>query len=301
MKDLIDGLNTRYNICAQTTSEREFYLLLYYYFDYIIKTPELHSVFEQSEHEYHQAHGKLWSKPRLTDEEADIAEAKTIKLEKFNLFSVGAWIHGRIYLPVDDYRNTDDPDYRQDPVAVILLKGYDYTKTLQWRFPEITERLRVLNRWFEGKRDRYEKDLRQFHLMFLDELDKIKVGEKPLVSIEKNYSTPFSFNERTGDFTFLKTKGNISPGSQEYKVFITLYNGNEYMAEYLDILKSISPNIESVTKVNKATLHTIIRNVKEKLGILPETEASNPDIIRNIPKLGYRLVFEHINQRAEQA
>ena len=180
MSDIPDNLNMRFNVVLQSATEREFYQNLYHYFDFIYKTPHLKSIFDESSHEYSKRHYELWKKRPMTDEEADLAEAETIKLERFNLFAVGAFIDGRIYLPIADYRETTEPDAEQDPAAVILLRGLEYATSLnRWN----KDTLKLLDRWYNGKRSFYESKLRRFHIIFLDELEKTKFASKKKIEI----------------------------------------------------------------------------------------------------------------------
>lgn len=168
--EIADNLNTRFNIVVQSTSELEFYQNLYHYFDFIHKTPQLLAIFEASEEEYTKNHSNLWKK-FTTDEEIDEAAAQTTKLERFNLFAVGSAIYVRIYWPIDDYRKTNESDKNQDVVAVILMRGSEYAISLKkWS----KDTIKTYTRWFDGKRDYYEKHFRLFHTMFLDELSKPK-------------------------------------------------------------------------------------------------------------------------------
>lgn len=193
--DLKDSLNTRFNIAIQSSSELEFYQSIYSYFDYIHKTPELLAIFEESENDYTQKHRNFWRKHPMTDEEADEAAAQTTKLEGFNLFAIGATMYVRIYLPIDDYKKTEEPDSQQDPVAVILMRGVKYAESLN-KFDNKSpikkwskKSLEGYARWFNGRRGYYERELRKFHLMFLDELSKLK----PQIGI--NFEVKFDTKE----------------------------------------------------------------------------------------------------------
>ncbi|MDD4804057.1 MAG: hypothetical protein PHN69_02690 [Candidatus Pacebacteria bacterium] len=197
MKELIDGLNTRLNITLQSTSERDFYMSLYYYFDYVHKTSSLIKIFDKSEKEYSKAFNDIWKeKKQYTEEELDEKSSQVVKLERFNLFAVGSTILVRIYLPIDDYKNTSEPDEKQDPVAIILIHGIDYALELGKRdkYLNLTrwnkEFLRSYRNWFEGKRNYYESIIRRFHLMFLDELSKpiLEINIKKEIYFDKENS-----------------------------------------------------------------------------------------------------------------
>lgn len=196
MSDIIEGLNAGFNIAIQSTSERELYQNLHPYFDYVLKTPELKAIWDESEREYTKQHWELWKDRPKTDEEADEADARTMKLERFNLYAIGTLIYCRIYFPIEDYKTTDEPDEEQDPVAVILMRGPEYVEYLQKK--KIETRIRwgdwATNRykhWFKDKRSMYESSLRRFHVMMLDALarQKMKVPIKPIIKFDATAST----------------------------------------------------------------------------------------------------------------
>ncbi len=298
----ISALKIRYEAVLQSSSDPLFYKNVHRYIDYIVKTPELAKVINKSENEYNKKHREIWSIRKDNDEEIDDQADFTDKLESFSLYASDyAFLYVRIYFPIEDYLITNDPDHRQDPVALLMLKGIKNILSKNWdkRKSEAIsrwskKRLEMYNRWFEGKRMSYQNHLQQFHFEFLSVINdlRLKTENTILVQEQENTTIPISFNERTGDFSYLKTKGNFSPISPEFKVFNLLLHSKDYFTEYLPLLKAILPHAETVTKVNKANLHIIIRNIKEKLYILPESKTSNYDLIKNIPKLGYRLIFE---------
>lgn len=91
---LIDGLDTRYNTVLYSKSDRDFYMSLYHYYDYIYKTPELKTILDQSEQEYAvKFYDEIWKEKRkYTEEELDDRSAQVSKLERFNLYAVGCTI-----------------------------------------------------------------------------------------------------------------------------------------------------------------------------------------------------------------
>ncbi len=177
-------LSERFKNALENKSEKDFYQLLYYYFDYIEKTPILHKIFWDSYNDYSQKHFEIWRIKSKTDREVDDKSAKTNKLEQFNLYAVGSWIYNRIYIPIDDYKNSPEPDREQDPVAVILMRGESYALSLN-EFPKIKytnrwskDSIRSYSRWFKDKRNFYEPQLRKFHAILLDELQKVKESKQ---------------------------------------------------------------------------------------------------------------------------
>jgi hypothetical protein len=169
MDTLITGLNKRYDIVIQSTSDKEFYLNIHQYFDYIYKNEVLKAFIDNSQKTYAKAMYEIWGDYRpYTQEELDTNSAKVCKLEHFNLYAMQAGIYVRVYLPIEDYKTTTDTDDKQDPVVVILMRGFDYALNLNvWSKGELKE----YKKWFEG-RGRYEPELRRIHLILLDELNK---------------------------------------------------------------------------------------------------------------------------------
>lgn len=278
MKELIDGLNNRLEIALKSKTEREFYQSLYHYYDFVYKTPALRKILDKSEKEYSHEFGNIWDDKdkKYTEEELVIKRAEVYKLERFNLFALGCGILMRIYLPIDDYRNTNAPDNKQDPVAVILMKGVDYAiKLKKWEKDE----LKSYNRWFEGERNMYEAELRQFHLMFLEELSKIKkiaIGDKV---------NDFVFDHSTGYFEYWKNKGTMSPKSREYRFLNALYSSSLKQATYGELL-GLDKDASSSDRI---MLAEVVKVVKRKLGIGTKDKKGNPNIIKNISKYGYKL------------
>lgn len=278
MADITDGLNIRFKTALESKTEREFYMSLFHYFDYIYKTPKLKKIFDNSEEKYHSAFSEIWKERRkdYTQKELDEKSAQVYKLERFNLYAVGCYIEGRIYWPIDDYKNNNEPDEKQDLKAVILVKGSDYaTKLKCWD----KESIRIYKRWYEGNRNEYEVELRRFHIMFLDELNK----QSEIIPEQKN--TNFSLNAETGQFKYLNTEGILSPTSREFKFLKVLYTSPEYQATYKDLCN----NPDKVLSYHKNMMTETIKVLKRKLKITPKKKGSNPDIIKNISKYGYKL------------
>jgi hypothetical protein len=160
-----------------------------------------------------------------------------------------------------------------------FLKTRIYDNTL-WNEEDCNKKCN----WYDNKRDRYQNRLNQFHATFL------KTLEKP---------ADFQFDLKTGDFIFYNTHGNLPLGGQEFKVFSTLYSSLDFQADYLRLIKSYNPTVEIAQKSHRDDLFVIIRNLKERLNILPATKTSNSDIFKNNKKIGYRLVFSPNDKNIE--
>lgn len=217
--ELADNLNTRFNIAIRSSSELEFYQNLYSYFDFIHKTPELFKIFDKSEVDYMKRHAALWKNPSMTEEEIMEAAAQTTKLERFNLFAIAASIYSRIYCPLDHYRNSNESDRDQDIVAVILMRGAGYAKSLRkWS----KEDVKFYTRWFDGRRDYYERELRLFHAMFLDELAKEKIVIKNAPEA-KGGKTSIYYHPTTGKGWAKNKAFTFKDHQPEFRLFGELY------------------------------------------------------------------------------
>lgn len=183
MKDLVNVLMTRYEAVLQSSHDSLFYQNVHAYLDWIVKNPSLYAIIKKSEEEYHRKHSEIWRVRKTSDVEIDEQSEFTYKLERFNLYAAHYCIlECRIYLPIEDYKTTNDPDCEQDPVALIMLKGIKKLPIKKWYhkffFKWRPERVSIYNKWYEGKRDYYQNELRQFHVDFVTELEKELIREK---------------------------------------------------------------------------------------------------------------------------
>ena len=111
------------------------------------------------------------------------------------------------------------------------------------------------------------------------------IKDDDLILVQTQYGQ-LTANPRTRDVKINQTQKDFSPESQEFKTLVKLMTGKNCTATYRDLLG------QNITKLSKRTLTFIIRNIKEGLGILPARGAQNKDIIKNIPKHGYRLLIQ---------
>ena len=292
MPSLIDSLKLRYDTVFQSDTDSRFYQNLHHYYDLVEKTPELQSLLQSSQEEYAEKHSAIWGREKLkTEAEADDKSERTLRLERFNLYAASSAIYMRVYLPIEDYKHSSEPEEKQDPVALLMILGIKNIRTKRWS----RETLKLYNRWFDGKRSYYEKELRQFHLLLVDAIEKMgkitPVRETPKPPEKK---PPIDLNSRTGDFAFKNIAGNLTPNSQEYKVLRTLLESDDYLATYLQLIQAIRPNAED-SKSQRADLYKVILRLKDKMGMPERT----PDIFQNVKGVGYRLVFPDSNQKAE--
>lgn len=96
------------------------------------------------------------------------------------------------------------------------------------------------------------------------------------------------FNGNTGDFKYNKIEGNFTLDSQEYSVFWTILNSNDYLARYEKILENLG---WANNKTSKSNLTRVIRNIKRKLKILPKNKKKNPDLFDNDKNVSYRIIL----------
>lgn len=306
MKGFIDSLNIRYEAVLKSSSDSVFYQNIHSYIDYIIKTPKLAEIVDRAGHDYRDKHSKIWETKTKYDNQGDIMEERTLKLERFNLYTSGyVTLLMRIYYPLEIYKTTNEDDKDQDPCAILMLKGINssrvkkYMKESKYEVEKwYPKNIKMYNRWYDGQRKFYEDELRKFHIDFLSEVEKLE--ENNIAEPAKtNSKIPLHINLRTGDFSFYKTTGTISLATQEFKILSALIKSEDYQSSYLSLYKALFPSTEEVRKTQRDTLAQIIRNLKETLGILPKKKLSNKDIFKNIPNIGYRLIFNSSKQNTE--
>lgn len=241
MSSLTDSLKTRYDAVFQSDTDSLFYQNLHHYFDLVEKTPELHALIEASQKEYAEKHGAIWGREKCkTDDEADDKAERTSRLERFNLYARSAMIYVRVYLPIEDYKNNDEPEHEQDPVAVLMLRGINrvsprFAKTNPFKWGR--DKLKLYNRWFDGKRGEYEKELRQFHLLLLDAMEKqtdVPVSKEATFDAEQSVLKIGSSPVR---ITLKNDKTNA-----HYVLEYIFRHGKANVADYTDILREQFPN-----------------------------------------------------------
>ena len=291
MPSFIDSLKLRYDTVFQSDTDSRFYQNLHHYYDLVEKTPELQALLRASQEEYAEKHWEIHKEKSKTEEEADVKDELTYRLERFNLYAASATIYVRVYLPIEDYKHSSEPEDKQDPVALLMMLGIKNIKTTRW----CQKTLKLYNKWLDGKRPLYEKELRQFHLLLVDAIEKTaKTTPAPEQSKSTERKLPIDFNYRTGDFAYKNVAGTLTPKSQEYIVLKTLLGSNDYLATYIELIQAVRP-MTTDTKSQRADLAKTILRLKGKMG-MPERTA---DIFLNVKGTGYRLVFPDSNRKAE--
>lgn len=258
MDTLAYGLNMRFDIVSKSTSEREFYLNLHQYFDYVQKTETLRNILDNSEREYSKSFGNIWGKHRkYTEEELDVKSAQVNKLERFNLYALGCGILMRIYYPIEYYKEEQEPDPRPDPLALLLIHGFTYTLRLKiWD----KKYLQSTNNWYDGKRGMYESELRRFHISFLDELAKPLPPTpivKPVLAFDKDTSIL-----KIGDKEVrIKIKNDKPNGHYILEYIFENEEGLQAQSFYSDVLKA---KFAKEKKTNK-TMYDACNNINKKV------------------------------------
>lgn len=218
----IEGLNTRYQIVLTSKTEPEFYMNTYYYYDFIFKNSVLNEIFSNAEKEYTQKFGTIWRDYDHSSEDDISRRSEQVgKMERFDLFSNGCSLYVRVYVPIDDYKNTDDPDDKQDPIAVALVKGIKYAQRVCANPNRMSKKeiAQSYNQWFTDRRSTYEKEFSRFHLLLLEALESNKLTPKQIV-----HASPL----------FDQEKSILTVGGKDVR--ITLKNdrtNSHYVLEYL--------------------------------------------------------------------
>lgn len=302
--DLPQLLDLRLTAVLESSNEQRFYQNVHAYIHIIMNDEKGRSIIEKAEGEYTQKHGDIWRLRSEDDGVIDERARQTYKMERFNLFAsnfVGLYV--RIYIPIQDFVTSNEPIYRQDPIALIALYGTKSKLLDAWAnegmhmrsMPpkEARKGLKIYYRWFEGKREEYTNDLKQFHADFLTEYAKHANESQNTVTTAKPVSlSPIHLDLITGDFSFRGTTGNLNPSTQDFAVLKTLVTSPNLQATYLELIQSYRKYVKEVTKPEKSDLYKIIASLKKSLGITEEDE----NVFMNVKKVGYRLISKDENE-----
>jgi len=281
--NVVDILDRKLESALTATSDRDFYLGIHSYLDVVLHTPELANYINQAEQDFH-------TDVQIQDD--------NIKVEQFNVYTAYYLpLYLRIYIPIETYKTTNEPDSQQDPVALYLLYGPKHPRSRSWNCPSMSpgtgrNQVASYSSWFKGKRPDYERLLKQLHT-------DLVTNYQPSEIIQPTVTTPLVVDFSTGDFHYAGTTGNLNPKTQAFRVLTTLYQAENYQADYLTLIRCLKPNTETVTKPAKQELSDVIKQLKRNLGILPQSETSAPDIFDNQKKLGYRLIFQPLSPNPE--
>jgi len=274
--EIEEVLDKRLNAIENSPNDIECFKHIHGYINYLLTTPELKSILDTEEKDFCEK--VQFVKDGYKAEQANFYQA----------YFVASYM--RIYLPIEHYQNSPEPDSEQDPVALLLLYGFKHPRTRSWvnRYPVFSmkrERLKELKSywlWFDGQRQEYVDEIKNLHLEIITALSK-QTAVKPVL----NKQPPaFTLDIGTGDFHYGLVTDSLNIKTQPFRVLKKLYLAEGKTVPYLDLIQCLKPSIKEVTKSDKQTLGTVIRNLKKTLGI---TKGSNKDIFYNEPLHGYSL------------
>lgn len=261
MKDIINRLKTRHEAVLKSSSDSLFYQNIHAYIDFIIKTPILSAIMDKSEEKYHNKHSEIVRDPALTDQENNEKEQLINRLERFSLFAAHyCTLLVKIYNPIEDYKNSTESDDKQDPLALLMLKDIKNINTKRWD----RETLKIYNGHYEDKRKFYEDSLRQFHIDFLTEIEKVEtIKEKPKISFDKENSL-LHIDDKDAHIKLKNDKPN------DHYVLEYIFENEEGLKEksfYSDIIK-IKFEREKVDNMSLyRSCNAINKKVSEQVGI----------------------------------
>jgi hypothetical protein len=204
--NLVEGLNTRFEIVTSSRTEGGFYLNLYHYFDYLFKNPEFADMYRIAQNEYHKKFGDIWNEYN-TQRQAYLDSGRTIespqittqpsevsRMEKADMYCMAVGSEVRIYYPIKHFHECDTPDDCGDYNGMLLLYGLDYTlkKYKDYYRVEAKHIKSTYKNWYKNERDFYQGELSQFHMMFTARYEEQKG------SIVVPTSNEISFDEKNG-------------------------------------------------------------------------------------------------------
>lgn len=224
MAYLTDNLKNNYTAVLQSDTDKAFYKSADRYIDFIVKTPVLVKILDKSENEYKQKHSEIWSVKKSFNEkelemkkwdketklavekyekELDEQEERTRKLEKFSLFAADyCWVLNRIYIPLEDYKTSDNMNSNHAICAKIMLGIIQVKK-------DSPENVKMFGRRYVGKRPEYESRLKQFHQDFLPIVEKIKETPEPEIDNAVFERVFFTSKENSRPVIFIDDKFGI--------------------------------------------------------------------------------------------
>jgi len=206
--NFFDTLQIRYEAVLETESNVRFYQNIHKYIDIIMKNDELSSIINKSAEEYRVGHAQIWHPYTKVESEIKERSRQTYKLEMFNLYTADfTSIYVRIYIPIEDYIKSADPDSEQDPLALLMLFGIKSHQVKFWTqnrrsMPPSAamQSLKMYNKWYTKKeRKQYEQDFKNFHVDFLTAAANTSAKNTDI--LPKSVSEiPLKLDPRTGDF-----------------------------------------------------------------------------------------------------
>lgn len=113
--------------------------------------------------------------------------------------------------------------------------------------------------------------------------DENPYEKTPVLKVELKAGT-LSLNELTGDVSLNERKATFTPKGRQYKFLHTLMTSKDYQANYADLITGEN------TKDKRRDMGFVLKEMKEALGILPQSKKENEEIFQNIRGFAYRLI-----------
>jgi hypothetical protein len=273
-KDLTTTLQSRYTAILESDSDRSFYQNVHRYIHFIVKTPVLAKIIDESEKEYRQKHADIWREYKRTDEEIDLQVERTRKLERFSLYASDyCWIFERIYRPLENYRTSDELKGKYATCSNIMLGQVVVKKNSP-------ENIKMFGKWYVDKRKSYTKHIQNLHQDFLPIVEQLKEAEeavrlpvihedlKPIIIIDDKKGIYQKFNEQSAYA--------VKKGSKRFKLIRHL-------------LTTDSASISKLAEITDQSENVTIKAVAEVNHLFMEKAGQAYDLISHTDTVGYFL------------
>lgn len=295
----VDSLQKRFDIVIASTTEKDFYLNCYYYFDYIYSNEDLLELYHNAYRDYSSKFADIWG-DWIDEREAYLDSDRTIeppeittqpndvyRMEKFDMYCNACALDVRVYHPIKHYKECEH-ELCNDYNGSLLINGLKetlrrYKDDYRNSKKDITK---TFKNWYEGEREHYESELSRFHMEFIEAVKKLEVSEVPKNSEFK----PF-LNEKTGEFFYYGNRGTFPLAGQEFRVLKKLQDNKGEPVTYLELIQAIMPSVTEVREAHKMTLRDVLKNIKTRLGVLPKSKSNKKDPIKVVRRYGYKLVL----------
>lgn len=268
MNEVIDELNHHYKCAFKEGTQLHFYQHVYSYIEIILNNPILSSIISEQAEKLKKELNDIIENPlissKLREELLERAKNYSVYSSYFNLYT-------RVYLPILD--NNNDVKLNEE-----MSNNLFYVFGIE----DLDERQQSTYKWSFDNHINKAKELFTFLHTNLIPL----IEQNDAKKIIKKKDIDFSFDSNTGKYKYRKTEGTLSPKTKEYIFINALYLSKNHQANYEELLGG---DIEKASKYSKKVLADTVRDIKRKLNILPKEKGSNPNIIKNVSKYGYKL------------
>ncbi|MCX6753687.1 MAG: hypothetical protein NTV03_01365 [Candidatus Nomurabacteria bacterium] len=117
---------------------------------------------------------------------------------------------------------------------------------------------------------------------------KRNISKYPIINFKTNGKN-FEFNIINGSFKLGKIKDRFGTTTQEFRMLKCLVENRDTIVIYGDICLCLGLNTACP---QRDTILTILKRIKNKMGILPKTRTCNPDIFENDTNSGYGILVD---------